>query len=230
MSDNRHILVFDFETGGRDTSKCEIIQIGAVVINRNSLKIKDEFETMMKPDNFDALEDEALKVNHITREQLADAPDAKTMFPVFAEWIKKHNIRKDKGSFGAPIPSGWGIDGFDLPLFTRYCKQYGYWDKKWNNQSLLNPIFTFDVMKHVWFWFRANGDAADNIKLPTVLEYMGVDQNEIASGAHNALWDVKWTAKVAVKLLQVGSFLTEPRPDVGTRRLEMRGCFTGQKL
>lgn len=228
MADNRHILCFDFETGGKDPSKCEIIQIGAVAVDRNSLKVKDSFETLMKPDDFGALEEEALKVNHITREQLEAAPDAKTMFPVFAEWIKKHNIRKDKGSFGAPIPCGWGIDNFDMPIFTRYCRKFNYWDKKWENQSLLNPIFTFDVMKHIWLWTRTNSDVA-NIKLPTMLEYMGVPQAEIIEGAHSALWDVKWTAKVAVKLLQLGSFLTEQRPDVGTRRLEMKGCFIGQK-
>lgn len=229
MADNRHIVCFDFETGGKDSTKCEIIQIGAVVIDRNSLKIKDEFETKMKPDNFDALEDEALKVNGITREQLEAAPDAKTMFPVFASWIQKHNTRKDKGTFGAPIPCGWGIDGFDMPILKRYCLKYNYWDKKWENQTLLNPIFTFDCMKHFWFWLRTNPDL-ENIKLPTVLEYMGVPKDEIVAGAHNALWDVKWTAKIAVKLLTIGRYLTEVRPDVGSRRLEIKDSLTGVKL
>lgn len=225
MSDNRHIICFDFETGGKNPQTCEIIQIGAVIIDRNSFNIKDEFECLMKPNDFNALEDEALKVNHITREQLMTAPDAKIMFSIFAEWIRKHNIYKDKNSFGSPIPAGWGIDGFDMPIFIRYCHKFGYWDKKWNNQNLLNPIFTFDAMKHIWMWTRTNQDVK-NIKLGTILEYMGVSQDEIISGAHNALWDVRWTAKIVIKLLQLASFLTEPYFDTGKRRLEIKGCFT----
>lgn len=226
MADSRNICVFDFETGGRDPHTCEIVQIGAVVINRNSLKIQDEFKTLMRPNNFDALEDKAMQVHGITREQLEAAPTEQTAFPIFARWIQKFNTRKDKNSFGAPIPCGWGIDGFDMPIIARYCKQHGFWDNKWNNQSLLNPIFTFDCMKHVWFWLRANADTPENIKLGTVLEYMGVPKDEIASGAHDALWDVKWTAQVAIKLLRVGVFLTEKKED-GSRRLEMKGYLNG---
>ena len=229
MSDNRHIVVIDFETSSANPTTTQILQIGAVVLDRNSLKIKDEFETLVKPDDPTTVEDGALKVNHLTLEQLDSAPEAKVIFPAFAAWIQKHNIRKDHGTFGSPIMAGWGIDGFDLPILTRYCQQYGFWDKKWSNQTLVNPIFTFDAMKHFWFWTRTNHEVT-NIKLGTVLEYMGVPQEEIASGAHSALWDVKWSAKIIVKLLQVGSYLTENRPDIGSRRLEMKGCFAGVKI
>lgn len=221
--DYRHMCVFDFETGGKDPSKCEIIQIGAQILDRNSFKVKDEFQTLMKPEDFDALEDEALRVNGLTREQLADAPEASVMFPTFATWIQKHNIRKDKGSFGAPIPVYWGGDRFDMTIMDRYCEKFGYWDKKWANQSLLNPIFTFDVMKHMWFWTRTNPELK-NLKLVTVLEWMGVPKEEIEKGAHDALWDVKWTANIAIRLLKVGVHLTNMNED-GHRRLDMKGCF-----
>jgi DNA polymerase III epsilon subunit-like protein len=224
--DNRHFVCFDFETGGKDPSKCEIIQVGACVIDRNSLKIKDKFETLMKPEDFDALEDEALRVNGLTREQLADAPEASVMFPTWAAWIQKHNINKNKNSFGAPIPVYWGGDGFDMPIMNRYCEKYGYWDKKWNNQSLLNPIFTFDVMKHMWFWTRTMSDVK-NVKLVTILEWMGVSKEEIAKGAHDGMWDATWTAKIAQRLLKVGAHMTSMN-DEGKRRLEMKGCFANE--
>lgn len=231
MADNRNIIVFDFETTGRDTSKVDILQIGAVIIDRNSLKIKDEFECMMQPNDMSILDTEeckeALKVNHITKEQLETAPQAKTMFPVFANWIMKHNTKK--GSFGAPIPAGWGIDNYDMPIFNRYCNEYGYWDNKWSAQTLMNPIFTLDAMKHLWFWTRNNKDV-DNLKLGTILEYMGVSKQEIAEGAHNALWDVKWSAQIIIKLLRVGMFLTEIKTGDGKRRLEMKGCLADIKI
>jgi DNA polymerase III epsilon subunit-like protein len=214
---------FDFETGGKDTSKCEIIQIGACIIDRNSLAIKDKFQTLMKPEDFDALEDEALRVNGITKEQLKDAPEASVMFPTWAAWIQKFNINKQKSSFGAPIPVTWGGDRFDLPIMDRYCQKYGYWDNKWGNGTLLNPVFTFDVMKHIWFWTRCNADVK-NVKLTGILEYMGVNPEEIERGAHDAMWDVEWTAKIAVRLLKVGIHLTGLNDD-GKRRLEMKDCF-----
>ena len=223
LMDNRHFCCFDFETGGKDPSSCEIVQIGACIIDRNSLKIKDKFQTLMKPEDFDALEDEALQVNGLTKEQLADAPEASVMFPTWAAWIQKFNIRKDKGSFGAPIPMYWGGDRFDMPIMDRYCEKYGYWDKKWGNQSLLNPIFTMDVMKHIWFWTRTNPEVK-NVKLTTVLEWMGVPKDEIAAGAHDAMWDVDWTAQIGIRLLKVGIHLTNLNDD-GQRRLNMKDCF-----
>lgn len=221
--DNRNLICFDFETGGKNSQNCEILQIGAALIDRNSFKIKSTFTTLMKPKDFDALEPEALKVNGITREQLAEAPEASVMFPTFAAWMQKGNIYKNKSSFGAPIPITYGGDKVDIPILDRYCKEYGYWDKKWNNGTLVNPVFTFDVMKHVWFWTRTNKEL-ENLKLGTVLEWMGVSKEEIEAGAHDAMWDVEWTAKVAIRLLKVGVHLTSLNDD-GKRRLDMKGCF-----
>jgi len=221
--DNRHFCCLDFETGGTDTTTTEILQIGACIIDRSSLKIKDTFKTLMKPEDFDLVSDEALAVNGLTREELTDAPEASVMFPTWATWIQKFNINKTKSSFGAPIPVYWGGDRFDMPILDRYCRKYGFWDKKWNNGTLVNPVFTFDVMKHVWFWMRCNPELK-NLKLVTVLEYMGVPKEEIEAGAHDAMWDVEWTAKIAVRLLNVGVHLTSMNDD-GNRRLEMKGCF-----
>jgi len=221
--DNRHFCVFDFETGSADPSTTEILQIGALIIDRNNFKVKDRFTTLMKPEDFDALEDGALKVNGLTREQLMDAPEASVMFPTFATWIQKHNINKNKSSFGAPIPVTWGGDRFDMPIMDRYCDKFGYWDKKYNNGTLLNPVFTMDVMKHMWFWTRTNKDVK-NVKLVTVLEWMGMSKDEIEKGAHDAMWDVEQTAKIALRLLKLCNYMTGLN-DEGSRRLEMKGCL-----
>jgi len=221
--DNRHLCVFDFETGGKDSKTCEVIQIGALILDRNSLAVKDTFKTLMKPEDFESLEDEALRVNGLTKEQLMDAPEASVMFPTWAAWIQKHNINKQKNTFGAPTPVYYGGDNFDMPIMNRYCQKYGYWDNKWGNQTLLNPVFHFDVMEHMWFWHRNNPELK-NLKLTTVLEWMGVPKEEIEQGAHDAMWDVEWTAKIAQRLIKLGQYMTSPNED-GRRRLEMKGCF-----
>jgi len=222
--DNRHFLCFDFETGGKSTETAEVLQIGACIVHRNSLTIVDSFESLMKPEDFDALEDEALAINGLTREKLREAPEPALVWATWAKWIQRHNVNKAKNSFGAPIAMYYNGDNFDMAFMQRYCKKYGYWDNKWGNQTLVNPIYTLDVMKHLWFWFRSVSDGPKNLKLTTVLEYMGVPKEEIDKGAHNALWDVTWTAKIGVRLLNVGSYLTTAN-DEGKRRLEMKDCF-----
>jgi DNA polymerase III epsilon subunit-like protein len=225
MTNNRHFLCFDFETSSKYSDTTQILQIGACVLDRHSYTIKDEFETLVRPEDWAAVEDEALKVNGLTREQLKDAPDITVVFPMFTAWVNKYNVNKAKNSFGAPISIHFNGDNFDMPILSRYCKRFGHWDEKWGNQTLVNPIYSLDVLKHLWFWMRGIEDVP-NLKLVTLLEYMGVSKDEIAKGAHNALWDVRWTARIAVKLLKAGDYLTALRND-GTRRLEMKDCFKG---
>lgn len=201
--DNRNLICFDLETSNINPAIAEIVSIGAVAINRNNLSFMDEFYSLVKPLNEDNIDNEALKVCRLTREQLSEAPEPKLIFPIFADWIKKFNTRKDKSAWGAPIPCGWNITGFDLPIFARYCKEFKYWDDKRNNQTLLNPIFSFDVMQHMWFWTRTNPDV-DKLKLSEILSTMGMSVDTIENEAHNSLWDAKVTAKIAVKLLQIG--------------------------
>ena len=224
MIDNRHFCVFDFETGGKDSSKCEVISIGAAIIHKNKLEVVDEFSSLMQPRDFDALEQEALNVNGLTVEQLREAPLPDVVFPTWARWIQNHNISKDNNSFGAPIPVGWGSDNFDLPILDRYCKEFGYWDKKWNSRTLMNPVFTFDVMKSVWLLTRVNPDVK-NCKLVTVAQHMGIPQEEIEENAHDALWDVQTTAKIAIRYLKLMKYLTDYNPDTGNRRVTLANCL-----
>jgi len=221
--DYRHLVCFDFETTGSNPRSCEICQIGAVVINRNSLKIMDSFVSDCKVEDMDAVEDGALKVNHFTRERIAAAPDIKVVWPTFAAFVDKYNTKKDKSSFGLPIACGYNIDGFDMPITQRYCDKYGPWDKKRNEQRMFNPIFSFDVQKQMWFWMHNNPDL-NSLKLTGLLEYMGIPKEEIEN-AHDALWDATKTAEVAIRLLNVARYLTARNSETGQRRLEMKGSF-----
>jgi len=226
MINNRHFCVFDFETGGKDPQTCEILQIGSTIVNKNNLTTVDEFASLVQPRNFDALEDKALEVNGLTREQLREAPLPEVIFPAWAKWIQQHNTKADKSSWGAPIPTGWGIDNFDIPIFNRYCKEFGHWDEKWNSRTLMNPVFTFDVMKSIWL-IGNNLPGLKNVKLVTVLEYMGMSTEEIEKGAHDASWDTKWTANVAIRYLKFMKHITSYNSASGKRRLELKDCLKG---
>ena len=215
-----NFCVLDFETGASNPHTAEITQIAAVILNHKSLKIIDTFEAKLKPENMDALEDGALQVTGLTREQIADFPDTSIIFPTFANWLLKHG---KNNVYNAPIPMGYNILGYDMIILNRYCKKYKIgWDEKRQSQKLLSQVYSFDLLHHMWFWMENNQDI-EKLKLTTILEYMGAEAEKIA-GAHDALQDVKNTAEIIIRLFNMQRHMTALRDD-NTRRLEMKGCM-----
>lgn len=227
--DYRHYVIYDYETtqGNPHSPTCEICQIGAVAINRYNLRIKDEFVCDCKPEDMDAVEPGALAVNKFTMERLGAAPEMKVVWPSFVAFVRRQSMGKGDNPFTYPIGGGYGIRRFDSVITDRYCQQYGQWDSKREEAHLFNPAFSIDVQDHIWMWFHNNPDAK-NIKLSTVLEYMGVSKATL-EGAHDALFDATWTAKIAIRLLSVARNLTDIDEGTGRRRLDMEGCFADGK-
>ena len=222
--DNRYICVFDYETGGKDKNTCEITQIGACIIDRWNLEIIDTFNSLAKPLDFDAIEDEALKITGLTKDILSKAPSIKIVWPNFVEWVSKHNKSKNSNnSFMAPIAAGYNIVNYDLPITERYCQMYGPWDDKWKQQKVFNPIHKIDIMDHMWFWTE-NTPEVKSLKLTSVCEWMGFSEAEIEN-AHDALQDVKNTAKILIRLIKMQRGLTSINPETGRPRLQMKDAF-----
>lgn len=216
-----NLCVFDLETGGKNPHNCEIIQASAAIINRNSLKVVDTFDAFMKPENMDAMEDDALSTIRRTRFEIEKFPPTKLVWPNFVNWINKHN--KDGSVYTAPIPSGYNINGFDIPIIRRYCKKYKTaWDEKRQDQKLFSQVYSFDVKDHLWFWFE--NVEIENLKFDTIRQYMGFPEAS-KDNAHNSMQDVLDTCEVVIRLLSVGRHLTSVNPATGKRRLEMKDCF-----
>tara|TARA_R110000751_G_scaffold84920_1_gene169676 strand:+ start:17 stop:700 length:684 start_codon:yes stop_codon:yes gene_type:complete len=218
-----NICVFDFETGGRDPNTCEILQIGACIIDKWNLEIIDEFNCLCKPEDMDAIEEGALRVNKIKKEDLEKAVDVKIVWGQFVSWVNKYNKSKGAlGTFKAPIPAGYNIIGYDLPIVKRYCEKYGPWDKKRNDQKLFNQLHKLDLMDHMWFWTE-NNDDIKSLKLTSVCEWMGFSKAELEN-AHDALQDVKNTAKILVRLMRMSRTLTAGNENHNPR-LQMKNSF-----
>ena len=216
-----NFCVFDLETTAANPNVAQITQLAAVIINRNNLKIIDEIELKMKPEDMDSIEDGALQATGMTREQIAGFPETSVMWPVFVNWLGNHN--KSGSVYKAPIPCGYNIIGYDMPIIRRYCKKFKTaWDDGRQDQKLFSQVYKFDVLDHMWYWFENNKDLP-KLKLEMMLEYMGASEERI-KGSHDALVDVKNTADIVIRLLKMARHMTEVRAD-GTRRLEMKGCM-----
>ena len=199
---NRDIIMFDFETGGRNPLKCQPTQIAAIALDGRNFKVKGKFNSEMRPildDNkaieagVDPVEDEALNITHKTREGLAKVPLPKGVWKKFCTFVNKYNW---KGTpFFAPIPAGYNIIGFDMKIVDRLCKQYGPWDEKRQTQKLFHQIYKIDVMDDVWLWTEGDPNVK-HINMDSLRERMGLSSDN----AHDALQDVKDTANIFIKL------------------------------
>lgn len=199
---NRDIIVFDFETGGRNPHRCQPTQIAAIALDGRNFKPKGTFNSLMRPIlddekaiamGVDPVEDEALKVTRKTREELAKAPLPKTVWKKFVTFVEKYNWKGT--SFFAPIPCGFNIIGYDMHIVNRLCKEYGPWDDNRQQQKLFHQIYKIDVMDDVWLWTESDPDVK-SISMDSLRERMGLS----SENAHDALQDVKDTANIFIKL------------------------------
>ena len=85
---NRDIIVFDFETGGRNPLRCQPTQIAAIALDGRNFRLKGEFNSMMRPildddkalkAGVDPVEEGALKVRELGT-PIPTSPEAMAQF------------------------------------------------------------------------------------------------------------------------------------------------------
>ena len=87
------IIIYDLETGGLDVNKSSVLSIGAIAVHPRTLEIiknnngeAEEFYSLScpPPEYFDKIEDGALAVNKITREEISAAPSEKQVWNTYS--------------------------------------------------------------------------------------------------------------------------------------------------
>jgi DNA polymerase III epsilon subunit-like protein len=74
---NKDLLVIDLEATGADVRRHELIEIGAILLDKKTLKQKASFQSFIKPKHWAKRDPEAMAVNRLKWEQLKDAPSLK---------------------------------------------------------------------------------------------------------------------------------------------------------
>lgn len=207
----KYIIVYDFETGGVDPEIHEAIQIAGKAYDFKSLKEvlgePGQFESLMRPLDFDKLEDKALEINGKTRDQLKKAPDQAMVWKAFQKWVCNFNPRKNK--WDAPIPAGKNIRNFDSKFVDSLnAKHFGP-----KPPVLFNTHYSMDMDDMLLHWF--NDSELENFKMDTVRDYTGMRTD----GAHDALVDVRQTGEFIMRFLR---FYRAQRP-----KMKFQGCFAG---
>lgn len=200
------IVVFDFETTSTDKDTCEILEIGAVVINPKNLQLYkgETFESLMKPLDFDAIRDDALAKNKLTREILEEAPEPEEVWHQFREFVNRFNNKGKADTFNAPIPGGHRITKFDLPIAERYCKKYG--PMKQDRFGVMVPSLFSDFMIYdsqiLMAYWAENLQEPSRVAMDYLRKFMGYPEHS-AEEAHKALPDAHDEADLLIRLLRL---------------------------
>lgn len=213
---NNYICVYDYETGGKFANKSQPIQIGAIIIDPKKLSVVDggEFESLMRPIEdkdcemfgVEPIQDEALKVNHKTRDELKNAPDAKAVFKKFNEWLA--NFNTGSNDWGLPVRAGFNIHNFDDKITERMaCGQktgkkepYGFGPSDEFGAKVFHPVHSFDILPMMYSWFENKYEPAlRSMSMDSIRKYFGMT----SGGAHDALVDCYDAGEILVRFLRM---------------------------
>lgn len=204
MNSNDFIFL-DFETGSSNPYIAQPIQLAAVAIDGRRLEVKEEFcsdilpvfdEETCKKLGIAPLEDEALKINKKTIQDLSNAPHPKVVWQNFTSFVNKYNAKQNK--YTAPIMAGFNIFGFDDIIINRMSKEYGDYDEERRKCSLFNHIHKCDIFHDVFRWFE-NVYNVKSLSMDSMRDILGMDK----TNSHDALCDVRDGANIMIRFFKL---------------------------
>ncbi len=171
----KDILLLDFESTGLDARFAEPTQLGAVLLDKETLEEKDHYLSYIVADLSKASK-EALEISGISQKDLEGAPEQKE---VITEFLHKFGTDVFTASWNSILDRGllnkmlWTID---KDIFTY---DYHY----------------LDVWPIVYTHLCSQGHG-DIVRLEPTLQFFGLKER----GKHNALEDCRITAEVLRKV------------------------------
>jgi DNA polymerase III epsilon subunit family exonuclease len=165
-----HLLVLDVETTGLDVASNSIVQIGASLLDRTSLREEAIFETFVKPTT--PMTPQAFGVHGIKDEDLAAAPSVAEALTALAAFVPKHALL-----------CGHNVS-FDAGFIKAACTQ--------NNIAYPFHYHSLDTWSVAFFVLGARGVALESYKLDALCAHYNIPK----AAKHDALGDVRATAEV----------------------------------
>ena len=170
-----NLAVVDTETGGLSPSKNPLIEIACYPINENLVELKPYSSPIIAPydDNL-VYNDQALKVNGTSMNQIENGESSKIVCKEFVEYLK--SLKKGRN---LPILIGHNLK-FDIGFLEAFLSFH-----KKDLWSLINKEFQIDTM----WWGRMKWPSSINYKLMTCCDNAGIE----LVNAHRAMSDTQST-------------------------------------
>lgn len=179
------LVFFDLETTGTNPGKHGIHQIsGQIVIDG---VIKETFDFHVQPNPRAMIEDEALKVGGVTREQILAYPPMQQVYQEFVAMLGKYVDKFNKKDKFFLV--GYNNAAFDNQFLRGFFLQNG--DVYFGSWFWSNSI---DVMVLASAYLATRRPDMENLKLSTVAKTLGVNVND--ESLHDAMYDIELTKAV----------------------------------
>lgn len=179
------LVFFDLETTGTNPGKHGIHQIsGQIVIDG---VIKETFDFHVQPNPRAMIEDEALKVGGVTREQILAYPPMQQVYQEFVAMLGKYVDKFNKKDKFFLV--GYNNAAFDNQFLRGFFLQNG--DVYFGSWFWSNSI---DVMVLASAYLATRRPEMENFKLSTVAKTLGIVVND--DSLHDAMYDIELTKAV----------------------------------
>jgi DNA polymerase III subunit epsilon len=183
------LFFYDLETTGTKFWKNGIHQIsGAIVIDG---EIKEVFDFKVRPNESAIIDEEALKIANVTKEQIMAYPSMQEVhskiIKMLSKYVDKFN-KKDKFHL-----AGYNNASFDNPFFRAFFVQ--------NNDVYFGSWFwsdSIDVMVLASYKLRNVRHELVDFKQSSVAKYLGIEIDE--KKLHDAEYDIEICLKILKSL------------------------------
>lgn len=241
---NNILVIHDFETGSKNPYTTQPLQWAALAIDGRSFKVLDFFETKMRPFpdeeceiyGLAPVEDEALLINGIRRDEMEKFPSLKESFNSIEHWIK-HLNPKGAGTWNGPVRIGFNNLNFDEIIMERLI--VGHWaisnritgipegkkepykfskskvDKFGDVEQNLFNYKKLDIAQLMIFWIESIRRDSLSYSMDAYRDFLGLD----SKGSHDAAVDVYDEAAIMTRFL---SFMREH-----AKKSIFENCFNG---
>ena len=188
MKFSSDIVIFDLEAscktfGLNEIEESNIIEIGAVKLDKKTLEIKSEFSELIKPSEYVILP-EISRITNITPEMVFDKPNFKEVFLKFIDWYGEKN-KSNLASFGIY---------YDLPLLRKEVRVCGL---NYGNYFVGGGL---DIRSLAIYWLAKNNHSTSGISIERLLQKMEIQAD---FQFHRALDDAKATALILQKIMSI---------------------------
>ena len=179
------LVFFDIETTGTNPGKHGIHQIsGQIVIDG---VVKESFDFHVQPNPKALIEEEALKVGGVTREQILAYPPMQQVYQEFVAMLGKYVDKFNKKDKFFLV--GYNNAAFDNQFLRGFFLQNG--DVYFGSWFWSNSI---DVMVLASAYLATRRPEMENFKLSTVAKTLGIVVND--DSLHDAMYDIELTKAV----------------------------------
>lgn len=184
------IFFYDLETTGTLFWKHGIHQIsGAIVIDG---EVKERFDLRVAPNPKAIVEDAALQVAGVTREQIMAYPPMGDVYNKVVEMLGKYVDKYDRTD--KFFLCGYNNASFDDNFFRAWFRQNG--DEYFGSWFWGNSL---DVMVLASQYFAEERHTMKDFKLSTVARQCGIEVCD--ESLHDALYDIRLTMEVYKKVV-----------------------------